>query len=114
MLLVRVLRDPLLPAVWELLIQMAPEPVELVDRCIHRRMDQSLTAVLPELLQAMGERHEVVSERKNRQRWIFVENNRLVRDDPQAMGLGLHALRFPQLGSLARDIGLREEDLRNG
>lgn len=62
----------------------------------------------------MVERHELVSQRKNRQRWLFVEGSTLVRDDPQAMGLGLHALRFPQLGSLARDVELREEDLRDG
>jgi hypothetical protein len=62
----------------------------------------------------MVERHELVSKRKNRQRWLFVDGNTLVRDDPQAMGLGLHALRFPQLGSLARDVALRKEDLQDG
>jgi hypothetical protein len=30
------------------------------------------------------------------------------------MGLGLHSLRFPQLGSLVRDLDLREVDLRHG
>ena len=77
-------------------------------------MDRSLSDALPALLLATMERHELVSQRKNRQRWLFVEGNALVRDDPQAMGLGLHALRFPQLGSLARDVELREEDLRGG
>ncbi|HWD37272.1 MAG TPA: hypothetical protein VG944_00355 [Fimbriimonas sp.] len=110
-LLVRVCRDPLLPAVWDLLIQIAREPIELVDRHIYQRMDRSLATTLPEMLLAMVERHELVSKRKNRQRWLFVEGNNLIRDDPYAMGLGLHALRFPQLGSLARDIDLREEDL---
>jgi hypothetical protein len=113
-LLVRIFRDPLLPAVWELLIQKAREPVELIDSCIYKRMDRSLTAALPELLLAMVERHEIVSERKNRQRWLFVDGNALVRDDPKNMGLGLHALRFPQLGSLKRDLDLREEDLGSG
>lgn len=113
-LLLRVIRDPLLPAVWDSLLQMAGEPAELVDRCLRNRMDRSLADVLPELMLAMAERHELVSQRKNRQRWLFVEDSALVRDDPQAMGLGLHALRFPQLGSLARDVGLREEDLRSG
>jgi hypothetical protein len=112
-LLVRVCHDPLLPDVWDLLIQMAREPIELVDRYICKRMDWSLAAALPEMLLAMVERHELVSKRKNRQRWLFVEGNDLIRDDPYAMGLGLHALRFPQLGSLARDIDLREEDLLN-
>jgi hypothetical protein len=110
-LLVRVCRDPLLPAVWDLLIQMAREPVDLVDRCFCKRMDRTLVAVLPELLLAMAERHELVSKRKNREPWLLVEGNALIRDDPYAMGLGLHSLRFPQLGSLARDIDLREEDL---
>jgi hypothetical protein len=110
-LLVRVCRDPLLPAVWDLLIQIAREPIELVERHIYQRMDRSLATTLPEMLLAMVERHELVSKRKNRQRWLFVEGNNLIRDDPYAMGLGLHALRFPQLGSLARDIDLREEDL---
>jgi hypothetical protein len=77
-------------------------------------MNRSLADALPELMLAMMERHELVSRRKNRQRWLFVEGNTLVRDDPQAMGLGLHALRFPQLRSLARDVELREEDLRDG
>jgi hypothetical protein len=110
-LLVRVCRDPLLPAVWDLLIQIAREPIEPVDRYIYKRMDRSLATTLPEMLLAMVERHELVSKRKNRQRWLFVEGSNLIRDDPYAMGLGLHALRFPQLGSLARDIDLREEDL---
>ncbi len=113
-LLLRVIRDPLLPAVWDLLIQMVREPVELVDRCLREHMDLSLEQALAGLLQAMIERHEVVSKRKNRQRWLFLDGNVLVRDDPQSMGLGLHALRFPQLGSLAQDIDLSEEDLRDG
>jgi hypothetical protein len=90
---------------------MAREPVDLVDRCFCKRMDRTLVAVLPELLLAMAERHELVSKRKNREPWLLVEGNALIRDDPYAMGLGLHSLRFPQLGSLARDIDLREEDL---
>jgi len=112
-LLLRIIRDPLLGAVWDSLLQMAREPVELVDRCLRQRMDRSLSEALPELMLAMMERHELVSQRKNRQRWLFVEGSTLVRDDPQAMGLGLHALRFPQLGSIARDVDLREEDLRD-
>jgi hypothetical protein len=113
-LLLQLIRDPLLPAVWDSLLQMAREPVELLDRCLRQRMDRSLAEALPNLMLAMVERHELVSQRKNRQRWLFVEGNALVRDDPQAMGLGLHALRFPQLGSLAHDVELREEDLHNG
>ena len=115
MLLLRIIRDPLLPSVWDtLMVPEVREPVELVDRYLRQRMEGSLVSALPELLLAMVERHELVSKRKNRQRWMCVEDGSLIRDDPQAMGLGLHSLRFPQLGSLARDIDLREEDLHNG
>ena len=113
-LLLRLIRDPLLPVVWETLAQMAREPVEIIERCLRQKLDRSLAEVLPQLLLSMVERHELVSQRKNRQRWLFVEGTTIVRDDPQAMGLGLHALRFPQLGSLARDLNLREEDLHHG
>jgi hypothetical protein len=113
-LLLRLIRDPLLPVVWESLVQMAREPVDLIECCLKQKMDGSLTEVLPQLLLSMVERHELVSQRKNRQRWLFVERATIVRDDPREMGLGLHALRFPQLGSLARDLHLGEEDLRHG
>lgn len=113
-LLLRVIRDPLLPTVWDSLIQMAREPVELVDRLLRQKMGRSLTEALPDLFVAMVERHELVSKRKNRQRWLFVEGSTFISDDFQVMGLGLHALRFPQLGSLARDVDLREEDLHDG
>jgi hypothetical protein len=113
-LLLRLIRDPLLPLVWGALVQMAREPVELVERCLRQRMGQSLAEALPHLLLSMVERHELVSQRKNRQRWLFVEGTTVVRDDRQAMGLGLHALRFPQLGSLARDLNLHEADLHHG
>ncbi len=112
-LLLRILRDPLLPSVRDILMQTTRGPMELVDRCLLPRMELPLCRVLPDLLIAMTERHELVSERKGRRRWLFVEGGALVRDDPRPMGLGLHALRFPQLGSLARDLRLREEDLRN-
>lgn len=113
-LLLRVIHDPLLPAVWDNLIEMVREPVELVDCCLRQRMDLSLEGALPGLFHAMVERHELVSQRKNRQRWLFIEGASMIRDDPRTMGLGLHSLRFPQLGSIARDIDLCEEDLRDG
>ena len=112
-LLLRVLRDPILSSVWDVLSHSANEPLELVDRCLRQRMELSLKQALPEMLVAMAERHELVSERKGRQRWLFVDGANLVRDDPRPMGLGLHALRFPQFGSLARDLRLREGDLRD-
>ncbi|MEZ6051288.1 MAG: hypothetical protein R3C02_07880 [Planctomycetaceae bacterium] len=113
-LLLRVLRDPILPAVWDNLVQLGREPIELVDRYLRQRADHSLEGAVPDLFHAMVEHHELVSQRKNRQRWLFIEDNSLIRDDPQRMGLGLHSLRFPQLGSIARDIDLREEDLHDG
>ena len=88
--------------------------MELVDGYLRDRSELSLKEALPQLLVAMAERHESVSERKGRQRWLFVEGTALVRDDPRPMGLGFHALRFPQFGSLARDLRLREGDLRDG
>lgn len=113
-LLVRVLNDRLLPTVMDALSQHAREPLEIIERCLRSRMDRPLKQLAPDLLKAMVERHQVVSKRKNRQRWLCVEGDTIVRDDPQQMGAGLHALRFPQLGSLIRDLGLRAEDLRNG
>lgn len=110
-LLLRVLKDPMLATVWDTLCELAQEPVDLVDAQLRQRMDSSLADALPRLLSAMAERHEVVSQRKGRQRWLFVEDNAIKRDDPREMGLGLHALRFPQFGSIARDIGLSGEDL---
>ena len=113
-LLVRVLQDRALPTVMDALSHHAREPLELIERCLRTRMDRSLKDLAPDLLTAMVERHEVVSQRKNRQRWLCIEGTTIVRDDPQQMGSGLHALRFPQLGSLIRDLGLRVEDLRDG
>lgn len=112
-LLVRVLSDPVLPSVWDMLTQMAAEPIELVNRYLRQRKELPLRRALPDLLIAMAERHELVSQRKGRQRWLFVDGSTLVRDDPRPMALGLHALRFPQLGSLARDLRLSEGDLQD-
>ena len=113
-LLLRVIRDSLLPTVWDLVSLAAREPAELIDLYLRQRMDLSLAEALPSLLLAMVERHELVSERKSRQRWLFAQGPELIRDDLQDLGLGLHALRFPQLGSLARDVGLHNEDLHRG
>ncbi len=114
LLLLRVLRDSLLTVVWETLATTAGEPMAIIDQGLRAQMQRSLAEVFPELLLRMVAHHEVVSQRKSRQRWLFAEGNVLVRDDIQAMGLGLHALRFPQLGSLARDLDLVEADLRHG
>ncbi len=111
MLLVRLIKDPLLTTVRDPLLRMAREPIELVERCLCQRMEYSLTEILPDLIGAMVAHHELVSQRKNRQRWLYIEGCTLYRDEPQNMALGMHALRLPQLESLARDLALREEDL---
>ena len=113
-LLLRVLKDPMLATVWDTLTQLAHEPIELIDRGLRQRMQGSLVDALPDLILAMAERHEVVSHAKNRQRWLCVEGTSLARDVPQEMGLGMHSLRFPQLGSISHDSDLRMKDLRGG
>lgn len=114
LLLLRLLRDSLLSVVWETLATTAREPMAMIDQGLRAQMQRSLAEVLPALLLKMVAHHEVVSQRKSRQRWLFAEGNVLLRDDIQTMGLGLHALRFPQLGSLARDLDLVATDLRHG
>ncbi|MGH7712566.1 MAG: hypothetical protein ACREOG_14845, partial [Gemmatimonadaceae bacterium] len=110
-LILRVMRDSLQLTVWEYLSNHAREPIELVDRMMRSQMHRSLGEILPDMLMLLTERHALISQRKNRQRWLFVENGKLIRDDTQPMGLALHALRFSQLGSLLRDMNVSAEDL---
>jgi hypothetical protein len=112
-LFVRVLRDPLLPSVWGRLSDTAGEIMSIVESA-QSRMDHPFSEVLPGLFAAMVERHAVVSARKNRQRWLLLDGENVIKDDLQAMGLGLHALRFPQLASLVNDLGMSREDLIDG
>jgi hypothetical protein len=110
-LLVRVLSDRLFGQVRDDIARSAGEALELVD-WLRSQRHRSLAHALPELLQRMAERHKLVSERKNRQTWLLCEDGgKLARDDLHELGLALHALRFPQLGSLAHDLGLCEEHL---
>ena len=67
-----------------------------------------------DLLQSMVSRHEQVSRNKNRQRWCYLEAGGLVGDDLRRLGYGWHAMRFPQLWSLCRDLRLTKEDISNG
>ena len=66
------------------------------------------------LLQAMVTRHEQVSINKNRQRWCYLDNGEMVRDDLRPLQIGWHAMRFPQLFALCKDLHLTKEDLVNG
>ena len=75
---------------------------------------KSLANGYPDLLQAMVARHEQVSKNKNRQRWCYLESGALVKDDLRPLGYGWHAMRFPQLWSLCRDLRLTQKDISNG
>jgi hypothetical protein len=68
------------------------------------------------LIDSMVARHEQVSINKNRQRWCYFDacGLRLVKDDIRPLGVGWHAMRFPQLFSLCRDVHLTKDDLRHG
>jgi len=74
----------------------------------------SLAQGYADLLQAMVKRHEQVSKNRNRQRWCYLEAGGLVKDDLRRLGFGWHAMRFPQLWSLCRDLGLTQKDVSNG
>jgi hypothetical protein len=71
----------------------------------------SLAQAYPNLLQAMVSRHEQVSRNKNRQRWCYLDSGSLRKDELQPFGVGWHSMRFPQLWSLCRDLGLTQQDV---
>jgi len=76
--------------------------------------NKTLAESYESLLQAMVERHEDVSLGKNRQRWCYLDSGFVVKDDLRPLGIGWHAMRFPQLQSLCRDLRLGEGDLDHG
>jgi hypothetical protein len=111
-LLGRVLYDRTFVAVAD---DLADNPALLLaDAVLRSRPERSLTEAYPDLVGAMVERHEIVSVHKNRQRWCCMDGETVVKDDLQAMQVGFHSFRFPQLYSLCRDLDLHSEDLRNG
>jgi hypothetical protein len=111
LLLVRVLGDPPLASVAE---NLAGTPsLFLCDSVLRSKPDRSLLDAFPDLVTAMVERHQAVSEHKNRQRWCALEGDAVVKDDLQVMQTGFHAFRFPQLFSMCWDLKLRKEDLRH-
>jgi hypothetical protein len=76
--------------------------------------DKAMADSYEGLLQAMVARHEQVSINKNRQRWCYLQNDALVRDDLRPLQIGWHAMRFPQLFALCKDLHLTKEDLVDG
>ena len=77
-------------------------------------LDKALAESYESLLQVMVARHEDVSLGKNRQRWCYLDSGFVVRDDLRPLGIGWHAMRFPQLQSLCRDLRLGKGDLIHG
>jgi hypothetical protein len=71
----------------------------------------SLVAGYGRLLEVMVARHEQVSTNKSRQRWCYIDGGDLAKDDLRPLGYGWHAMRFPQLWSLCRDLELTPQDL---
>ncbi len=108
-LLARVLQDRATSAVGA---ELAGNPVLTLTEALRR--DRSLRETYPALLEQMVARHEQVSTNKGRQRWCYFDGAQLVKDDLQRMSIGLHAMRFPQLFSLCRDVKLTHEDLTYG
>jgi hypothetical protein len=83
-------------------------PLVLVERILP---DVPLGETWPALVSEMVERHNLVSLNKSRQRWCYLEGAEVVKDDPRKFGPAWHAMRFPQLFSLCRDLELLREDL---
>ena len=111
-LLVRVLADPPLNAVAE---DLAANPaLVLANAALWSKPERSLVEAFPDLVNEMVGRHQTVSVNKNRQRWCYLDDGAVVKDDVKEMQVGLHALRFPQLFSLCWDLGLRPEELQHG
>ena len=66
------------------------------------------------LIESMIIRHLQVSKNKNRQRWCYLDDRgQLVKDDLRPLGVGWHAMRFPQLNAMCRDVRLTKDDLSN-
>jgi hypothetical protein len=78
--------------------------------------EKPLTESFASLMESMVARHEQVSINKNRQRWCYLDGSgrELVKDELRPMGVGWHAMRFPQLFSLCRDVRLHKYDLSHG
>ncbi len=108
-LLLALMRDPVYASVKSRLTESPVLPIFVE----HFRLDsdQPLSQGYPQLLAALVERHVDVSANKNRQRWCYLDGDRVFRDDVQSMNLAMHALRFPQLYALCADLALQRSNL---
>lgn len=97
---------------------IAPDLVGTPVLMLHQGLasEKPLADSFPSLIESMVARHEQVSINKNRQRWCYLDGSgrRLVNDDIRPLGVGWHAMRFPQLFSLCRDLRLTKDDLKHG
>ena len=73
--------------------------------------DANMAGLLERLIHALVPHHHRISERKGKERWLDIDGNDVLAVDPHPMSLGFHSYRFPQVISLARDIGLERGDL---
>ena len=93
----------------------APDLVGTPTLALHQGLapNKPLAESFASLIDAMVARHELVSINKNRQRWCYLDDSgrRLVKDDIRPLGVGWHAMRFPQLFMLCRDLRLTKGDL---
>jgi hypothetical protein len=108
-LLARVRADACLGTV---AVELAGTPVVMLLEALSP--DKTMAESYEGLLQAMVARHEQVSLGKNRQRWCYLDSGAVAKDELRPLGVGWHAMRFPQLHSLCWDLRLGKEDLVRG
>jgi hypothetical protein len=110
-LLRRVQKDPALLASSPDLLGMPPLTLMQV-----LSPEKPLAESFASLMESMIVRHDQVSINKNRQRWCYLDETgqHLVKDDLRPLAVGWHAMRFPQLFALCRDVRLTKSDLSNG
>lgn len=94
------------------MLDLADTPVKMLLDSVDP--SKSLAQGYADLLQAMVTRHDQVSRNKNRQRWCYLDGGEIVKDDLRPLGYAWHAMRFPQLSSLCRDLGLTKKEVSNG
>jgi hypothetical protein len=75
--------------------------------------EKPLVASFASLIESQVIRHEQVSINKNRQKWCHFDEagQQLVKADHRLLGVGWHAMRFPQLYALCSDVRLTKDDL---
>jgi hypothetical protein len=83
----------------------------LFDQTFFSHEDTNMAGLLEHLIRSLVPHHHRNSERKGKERWLDIDGNDVLAVDPHPMSLGFHSYRFPQIISLARDIGLERGDL---